>query len=318
MAWLALAWRIFGYSTLVTRTAMLAISAFSLVGLFRLARTSSDAAIACATTALVAIYPVYFTQSSLAQVDLPAAGFTFWGLAAYLSSQKSEDAPWKYTAWFALAGLAKETAVLAPFALIVWEIKANFFRPRLKESRWRQFLPPLDGWKSSSYLALSLIPLVCWYAYHHAKTGFFFGNPEFFRYNVAATFNPLRVPIALLMRLWQVFGYFGLYLLTFAGLLAMFRSPQSGRGAADGLERHRIAFWIQMMFLGVLLTYLFFMSVVGGAVLARYMLPVVPLAMLALVSTLWRRVKVLEVGGRRDRDCIRRRIVQQPTLRIFA
>lgn len=291
MAWLALAWRIFGYSTLVTRTAMLAISAFSLVGLFRLARTSSDAAIACATTALVAIYPVYFTQSSLAQVDLPAAGFTFWGLAAYLSSQKSEDAPWKYTAWFALAGLAKETAVLAPFALIVWEIKANFFRPRLKESRWRQFLPPLDGWKSSSYLALSLIPLVCWYAYHHAKTGFFFGNPEFFRYNVAATFNPLRVPIALLMRLWQVFGYFGLYLLTFAGLLAMFRSPQSGRGAADGLERHRIAFWIQMMFLGVLLTYLFFMSVVGGAVLARYMLPVVPLAMLALVSTLWRRVK---------------------------
>ena len=45
------------------------------------------------------------------------------------------------------------------------------------------------------------------------------------------------------------------------------------------------------MFLGVLLTYLFFMSVVGGAVLARYMLPVVPLAMLAFVSTLWRRVK---------------------------
>src|SRR3984893_7810172 len=32
------------------------------------------------------------------------------------------------------------------------------------------------------------------------------------------------------------------------------------------------------------------MSVVGGAVLARYMLPVVPLVILALVSTLWRRV----------------------------
>src|ERR1700692_3095754 len=39
MAWLALAWRIFGYSTLVTRTAMVAVSAFSLVGLFRLSRT---------------------------------------------------------------------------------------------------------------------------------------------------------------------------------------------------------------------------------------------------------------------------------------
>ena len=292
MAWLALAWKSFGYSTLVSRTAMVAVSAFSLVGLFRLAKTASNTAIACATAALVALYPVYFTQSSLAQVDLPAAGFTFWGLAAYLTSQKGEDAPWKYTAWFALAGLAKETAVLAPLALIVWEIKANFFRPRLKEGKWQQFLPPLDGWNSAFYLTLSLIPLACWYGYHHAKTGFFLGNPEFFRYNVAATFNPLRIPIALLMRLWQIFGYFGLYLLTFAGMLAMLRSPQRGRGADDdGLERPRIAFWIQAMFLGVLLTYLFFMSVVGGAVLARYMLPVVPLAMLALVSTLWRRVK---------------------------
>ena len=34
-----------------------------------------------------------------------------------------------------------------------------------------------------------------------------------------------------------------------------------------------------------------FMSVVGGAVLARYMLPVVPLVILAWVSTLWRRVR---------------------------
>jgi hypothetical protein len=291
MAWLALAWRIFGYSTLVSRTAMLAISALSLVGLFRLAKISSNTAIAWATTALVAFYPVYFTQSSLAQVDLPAAGFTFWGLAAYLDSQKREDAEWKYAAWFALAALAKETAILAPLALIVWEIKANFFRRRLKESKWKQFLPPLDGWKSAFYLSLSIVPLSVWYAYHHTKTGFYFGNPEFFRYNVAATFNPLRIPIAFLMRLWQVFGYFGLYLLTFAGLLAVLRPPQRVLSTAAGSDRPRIAFWIQMMFLGVLLTYLFFMSVVGGAVLARYMLPVVPLAMLAWISTLWRRVK---------------------------
>ena len=153
MAWLALAWRIFGYSTRI-RTALLAISAFSLVGLFRLARTASNTAIACATTVLVALYPVYFTQSSLAQVDLPAAGFTFWGLAAYLDSQKSEGAPWKYTIWFSFAGLAKETAVLAPLALIIWEIKANFFRPHLKQGKWQQFLPPLDGWNSAFYLTL--------------------------------------------------------------------------------------------------------------------------------------------------------------------
>src|SRR3984893_5454455 len=58
-----------------------------------------------------------------------------------------------------------------------------------------------------------------------------------------------------------------------------------------GVARPRIPFWMQAAFLSVLLAYLGFMSVVGGAVLARYMLPVVPLVILALLSTLWRRVR---------------------------
>src|SRR5580658_11381529 len=66
MAYLALAWRFFGYSTLVTRTAMLAVSAFALLGVFRLSRTAANLPVAWVTTALVAVYPVYFTQSSLA------------------------------------------------------------------------------------------------------------------------------------------------------------------------------------------------------------------------------------------------------------
>ena len=89
------------------------------------------------------------------------------------------------------------------------------------------------------------------------------------------------------MRLWQLLGYFGLYLLTLAGLLAMFRPPQMANGAAQP----RIPIWIQAAFLSVVLAYVAFMSAVGGAVLARYMLPVVPLVILALVSTLWRRVR---------------------------
>jgi hypothetical protein len=113
----------FGYSTLVTRTAMLALSAFSLLGLFRLSRIAANLPVAWATTALVAVYPVYFTQSSMAQVDLPAAGFTFWALAAYV-----EDRPWKQVLWFSLAALAKETAILAPLALFGWELLADFIR----------------------------------------------------------------------------------------------------------------------------------------------------------------------------------------------
>src|SRR6266478_9054097 len=106
MAWLALAWRVAGYSPLVTRTAMLAVSAFSLLGLFRLSRIVATLPVAWATTALVALYPVYFTQRSMAQVDLPAAGFTFWALAAYIAAytpDHEEDRPWTQVLWFSLA-----------------------------------------------------------------------------------------------------------------------------------------------------------------------------------------------------------------------
>jgi len=39
-----------------------------------------------------------------------------------------------------------------------------------------------------------------------------FGNPEFFRYNVQATMDPLRILLALGMRVWQVFGYLHLWM----------------------------------------------------------------------------------------------------------
>jgi Dolichyl-phosphate-mannose-protein mannosyltransferase len=294
MAWLALAWRLFGYSPLATRTAMLALSAFTLLGLFRLSRLAANLPVACATTALVALYPVYFTQSSLALVDLPAAGFTFWALAAYI-----EDRKWGQAIWFSLAALAKETAILTPLALFGWQVLADFVRAHWHteqgEIRWKEVLPPVGRNTHALQLLLPLGPLACWYAYHYSKTGFLLGNPEFYRYNVAATLNSLRVALALGMRLWQVFGYFGLYLLTAAGALAMLRpARRNGEGQCP-----RIPLWIQASFLPVLLAYLAFMSVVGGAVLARYMLPVVPLVILALVSTLWRRMRywILIVGA---------------------
>ena len=277
MAWLALVWRVAGYSPLVTRTAMLAVAAFSLLGLFRLASFCANISVVWATVALAALYPVFFTQSSMAHVDLAAAGLTFWGLLAYV-----EDRPWQQALWFSLAALAKETAILAPLALFGWEMVARLIRPRLEE-----YFPPAGRRLQAYLLLLPVLPLSAWYAYHYAKTGFLLGNPEFLRYNVTATMNPLRIPLALGLRLWQVFGHFGLYLLSVGGLLAMRRSPQT----INSVVRPRIAIWIQMAFLVILCAYLGFLSVVGGAVLARYLLPVVPLVILVLVSTLWRRVR---------------------------
>jgi hypothetical protein len=277
MAWLTMTWLVAGYSALVTRTAMLALAALSLLGIWRLSRVAANPLVAWATTALTALYPVFFTQGSLAQIDLAAAGFTFWGLSAYF-----EDCRWKQAVWFSLAVLAKETAILAPLALFVWEVLAHVVRPR-----WQKFFPGAGRRTRIFHLLVPVVPLACWYAYHYAKTGFLLGNPEFFRYNVASTLDPLRILLALGLRLWQLFGYLGLYLLTLAGLLAMFRPAQIEKG----ISRPRIAIWIQAGFLSIVLAYLGFMSAVGGAVLARYMLPVVPLAILTLTSTLYRRVR---------------------------
>src|SRR5438445_876559 len=112
MAYLALFWRLAGYLALVTRSAMLLVAAFALLGLFRLAQRVANAQIAVASTICTALYPVFFVQSSLAQVDLAAAGLTFWGLGAYLEDRRLATA-----VWFSLAALAKETAILAPLTL---------------------------------------------------------------------------------------------------------------------------------------------------------------------------------------------------------
>jgi hypothetical protein len=291
MAWLALAWRVAGFSPLVTRTAMLVVAAFSLLGLFRLARRVANLAVAVVTVMMVPLYPVFFSQSSLAQLDLAAAGLTFWGLLAWV-----EDRPVGQAVWFSLAALTKETAILAPVALFAWEMVARKTQQSASlRERFAELAPKRERKAHPGMLLLSLVPLACWYGFHYVTTGYLLGNPEFFRYNVAATVDTVRIPFALGIRLWQLFGYFGLSLLTLAALLAMTSKPQIPAQAMLGtLEiaiRPRIPIWIQGAFFSVAGAYLSFMSLIGGAALARYMLPVVPLIMMVLISTLWRRVR---------------------------
>jgi hypothetical protein len=287
MAWLALWWKIVGYAPVVTRTAMLVVAAFSLLGVFRLAECVANTSVAIAATLCTAVYPVFFAQSSLAQVDLAAAGLIFWGLAAYVEERTLGTA-----LWFSLAALTKETAILAPLALAAWEIIGLITR----NSSWRE-LWPSDRTHSDrrpnavriASLFSPILPLTVWYAYHYARMGYVFGNPEFFRYNVAATLSPTRIALALAMRLWQITGYLHLWVLTLAMLLALWMLPPLRNSIA---ERPRISIPVQMSFYVVILTYVVMMSLIGGAVLARYMLPAVPLIIIVSVATLWRRVAV--------------------------
>jgi hypothetical protein len=285
LAWLALWWKVVGYAVPVTRAAMLVIAAFSLLGVFRLAERVANTQVAVGATLCTAVYPVFFTQSSLAQVDLAAAGLTFWALAAYLEGELVAA-----SIWFSLAALAKETAILAPLAIAVWELLGMLARKTSLRDLWRNNengFAPQSALQRIGSLAIPVLPLALWYAYHYVRTGYVFGNPEFFRYNVAATLNPTRFVLALALRLWQVFGYMHLWILTLAMLLAMLLPPQ--RDAAG--ERPRIAIPVQMIFFVVMLAYVLAMALIGGAVLARYMLPVIPLVIILAVSTLWRRLR---------------------------
>ncbi len=285
MGWIALWWKCFGFAPLVTRSAMLVVAAFSLLGLFRLAESVSNPDVAAASTLCTALYPVFFAQSSLAQVDLAAAGLTFWGLQAYLARK-----PLAIAVWFSLAALAKETAILVPAALAAWGILLWIIPAKsMSQKLWLDPRADSSVSKKQLFVVLSfpLFPLIAWYAYHYAHTGYVFGNPEFFRYNVATTLSPLRILLALALRLWQTFGYLHLWLLS-VGMLAAMLLPAL---RDDGVERLRISIPTQLVFLVVIATYVVVLSFIGGAVLARYMLTAVPLVIIMAVSTLRRRLR---------------------------
>lgn len=297
MAWLAFWWRFSAFTPAMTRTAMLMIAAFGLLGVYRLTKRVADVPVAVAATALTAIYPVWFAQSSLAQLDVAAAAFTLWGLASYF-----QDHRWRTVVFFALAGLAKETAIVAPLVIFAWErvALAPAWKPRMSSGGrlWSvASLAPFDrvSWTRSLMLLVSALPLAGWFVFHRVRTGMFFGSPEFFRYNVAATANPLRFLLALVQRFWHAFGYENLFVLTIAAGMAMLYSPLREIVATEAgervEERPRIAIPVQIVFALLIATYMVMLAAIGGAVIARYMLPVVPLVIILAVSTLRRRVR---------------------------
>jgi len=377
MAWLALAWKLFGFSVEVARTAMLAVAAFALTGVFALGRRVANWRVGAATALCTALYPVFFAQSTLAHLDMMVAALVTWALVFYLpphdavalrsdaTPSQGDDTPLRRPATplqadatplrcdatplrrdamplqgdatplrddvtalrddvtalrgnvtalrrdamalqggakslrgaemayfrrvicvflLALAALAKETAVLVPVVLCGWELVCWLLRKREKLSSL-VCVERRPAWWSLTLL-LAGLPLALWFAYHRARTGYTLGNPEYFRYNVESTLNLARV----LDTVWRRFGHvtihMNLWALTLAGLAAMFLKPRRDRG----VERPRIAVPVQILFLVLILAHVFALSVVGGAVLARYMLPVLPLVVVVWVSTLRRRV----------------------------
>jgi hypothetical protein len=274
---LELAWRLAGFSPLVTRTAVLVVAALGLTAVWQLAlRLTGVRRVALWTTILTALYPIWFSQSALAHADIFAACCALWGMVYALPAHGRR--PVVAAVWFSLAALSKETAIVLPLALAL--VAAVESIPALKRPRRR--LLAEAGW-----LASCIVPLAGWYTYHKSQTGFLFGNPEFLRYNAQANFLPGRFLAALFHRSLHLTAHMNLFVLMGMALAAaLLLKP---RPEWDGGERARLggpALWRIGALLGA---NLLFFSVLGGALLTRYLLPMYPLVILLAVTTLYRR-----------------------------
>jgi 4-amino-4-deoxy-L-arabinose transferase-like glycosyltransferase len=276
--YLALWWHS-GFTPTVTRTAMCLITAIALLAVYRLGIVLHGRTwVAATTTLLTAIYPVWFAQSTLAHADMFAAAATLWGLVFVFPGQRRPRTLWAAALCFALAAWCKETAIVTPLAIACWEILLCW---RSKGEDRRAHV------RAGLALLTAPVTLLAWYAYYRHRTGYLFGNPEFVRYNATSTLTPLRILLAMAHRILQLTAHMNMFVPVICMLAAMLLLPLRER---DGTVRQRISWANQAILYVVMAANILFFSVIGGALLTRYLLPLYPLLLLLCVSTFYRRV----------------------------
>lgn len=240
---LAGAWSLAGFHPWVTRAAMLAWQTALVWGVYRLAEPRLRRAgrnQAWLPALLIALAPLTFAQGTLAQLDLPVAALIVWALVWQARGKQGIA-----VGLVCAACLMKETALIAAAALFLWQ-----------------------AWRRRRAALLWVVPTATvgvWFIFYRHVTGYWFGNPQFFAYNVGEAASSLpRIGLSLLRRLWQFGFYDGMWLLT---LLAAWSAWRDRRRAAG----------IPGEWMAVIIAYLIFHSCVGGAVLARYLLPALAL-----------------------------------------
>lgn len=264
MASLAAAWHLFGFSPLITHLTMLCWAAVALLAVYTLGEWLGGFRMGIASCACTFLYPVFFAQSTLAQLDLPAAAMALWGVVFYVRGNLSAT-----TMFLSAAILCKESAAVAVVVLLLFECLSTFRSRRI-------------AWRPLAALALPILVLAVWLLYVYARTGNVLGNSEFSRYNLgAAAHTPPRFIAALLHRIWDTAGHFFLFLLTLPAAVSLIRKPlggQFGRG-----DRVLQALW------AMIALYVIVFSLVGGAILARYMLTAVILVIVLSIYLIARR-----------------------------
>jgi 4-amino-4-deoxy-L-arabinose transferase-like glycosyltransferase len=248
MAYLALVWRIFGYSIPATRAAMLMVASagllFSFLLMIRLCRGVAGMPAFAAVIFLFAS-PMFYTQAMMAQLDMPAMTFTALALLLFLDARYAACA----LACTVLV-LVKETGVSTPAVLAAWLW--------LREGKRREAL----------YFLVPVIALGGWLLALRHATGHWLGNAEFAQYNVADSLQVGHVLATLVRRVYFLFVANGLFL----GSVALFAGSRVLRG-----REWRIVVLVAA-------AQLLLVSVLGGAALDRYVLPVLPVVYAAMAA----------------------------------
>lgn len=273
---LGLLWHVFGVHILVARLTACAFAAGGLLAVFELARQVLQARLAVVVTVLTALYPIWFTQSSLVHADIFAAAFTLGGLAAYLTAPEgsgrlgvsSRRRLLTAAVLFCLAVLAKETALLQPVVLagvqVMEGIRSREVQSRRAHARW------------VGVLCAPVPVLALWFGYHRWKTGFTFGNPTFLQYNATANFTVAHIASSLWYRCLHLFWQRNLWLPILLAAACFLLPRQATRGNTLSPTILRT---IALLLLANWLAF----SILGGALLTRYLLPVYPLILLVCV-----------------------------------
>ena len=277
-------WHLFGFHILVTRLAACAFAAAGLSAVVALGRRLLGISGGLTLGALTAVYPIWYAQSSLAHADIFAAAFTLAALCLFLTSPELIGKPPETlsssrrlvatSVLFCLAALSKETAIVQPAALLA----AQLFLA-LRHRRHPASLRAHLRW--SVALALPIPILSMWFAFHFLKTGQIFGNPAYLHYNATDNFTLAHFAYALRIRCVHLFWQRSLWLplvLTGACLFLSVRQV-GGPTRAFGLPP-RVLASIAVLVVANLLAF----SLLGGALLTRYLLPVYPLLLLVCVA----------------------------------
>lgn len=252
MAYLALTWKLVGYSLLSTRLAMLALAAAGVLGTLLLTIElcrEVDGTPALVAPVLLLCSPLFWAQSLMAQLDMPAMVFTCFSLLFFLKRQMG-----LCVAACTILVLCKETSLVVPFVfgcLLIYQRRIRqallFFLPALALGIW--------------LLALK------------STTGHLFGNEEFTHYNIAFQFHPIRLPVTIVRRVFYLlvdnYHLLGTLVIAFAILRTQVFNKYS---------------WKVVALTAVLQTVL--VSVLGGAALERYLMPVIPLFYIAVAGAL--------------------------------